>query len=73
MPEEKTQPEPMSLADINDLRAQVAAGEQVSDERLAAAVTACRKGRFSAESSAKTKAQPVSIFDLRPKVKEDKE
>jgi len=57
--------ERMSLADVNDLRAQVAAGEDVSDEQLASAVDACRAGRFSAESSAKKKSQPVSLFDLK--------
>jgi len=68
MAEENT---PMSLTEINDLRAQVAAGETVTDEQLAAAVEACRAGRFSAESSSKKKSQPVSIFDLETPTKKD--
>lgn len=65
--------EEMTLTKINDLRAQVVAGEDVSNEQLASALAFLREGRKAAatvskptrrKASGTTKTEPINLESL---------
>ena len=59
--------EPLTLTEINDCRARVAGGEEVTDEELQLTVDACRAGRYTAKpGSGKKQKVAGDLFATGP-------